>query len=77
MKVENGEIGRVMAPSKCCQKIVTRMGTGGVGVLRPMHEDAMLNALSRLSGHKSGHTSESAISTESRELLLTDTGYVG
>jgi integrase len=40
-------------------------------------EDAVLNALSRLSGHNSGHSAENAIPPESAGMLLTDTAHVG
>ena len=40
-------------------------------------EDAVLNALSRLSGHKSGHSTEKAISAGSEELVLKSTGTEG
>jgi len=40
-------------------------------------EDAVLNALSRLSGHNSGHKAERTISAESEELLLTSAGTEG
>jgi len=40
-------------------------------------EDAMLNALSRLSGHNSGHMSEKPIPTENPGLLLSDAASGG
>src|SRR5215472_16201931 len=40
-------------------------------------EDAVLNALSRLSGHNSGHSTEKTIFAESGELLLTASGTKG
>jgi integrase len=40
-------------------------------------EDAVLNALSRLSGHKSGHSPESAAHGESAALLLTEVNHEG
>jgi integrase len=40
-------------------------------------EDAVLNALSRLSGHNSGHTAEDAVSEGSGELLLSATSRKG
>jgi integrase len=40
-------------------------------------EDAVLNALSRLSGHNSGHTGQNAVPEGPRELLLNDTSREG
>ncbi|PYV94344.1 MAG: hypothetical protein DMG89_25550 [Acidobacteria bacterium] len=40
-------------------------------------EDAVLNALSRLTGHNSRHSAENTISVEGWELRLTDTTSVG
>jgi integrase len=39
-------------------------------------EDAVLNALSRLTGHNSGHTAENTTSPESNQRLLTETADV-
>jgi integrase len=40
-------------------------------------EDAVLNALSKLTGHNSRHSDENAIRADAREVLLTDTVAVG
>jgi len=40
-------------------------------------EDAVLNALSRLTGHNSRHSTEKAIPEEGRELVLSDAASVG
>ncbi len=40
-------------------------------------EDAVLNALSRLSGHNSGHSAEKVIPEGSSELLLNDANREG
>ena len=40
-------------------------------------EDAVLNALSRLSGHNSGHSAEKAITEGSLELLLNSAATEG
>ncbi|MGO9575304.1 MAG: tyrosine-type recombinase/integrase [Terriglobales bacterium] len=40
-------------------------------------EDAVLNALSRLSGHNSGHSAETAIPAGSGELLLSTANQEG